>query len=289
MLLLKTGGIIMGRILAFEQIHQFEKSLREAEKSTITIQKYSRDVYKFISYAKEREITKELVIEYKQHLIDNQYAIASINSMLASVNTFLKFLGWSDLQVKGIRTQKQIYCAEQKELSKEEYQRLLAASKEKPRLRLLLQTICSTGIRVSEIRYFTVEAVKTGEIHVSCKNKNRVVIIPTKLKRMLLKYAKLNHIVNGIIFRTKNGNPLNRSNIWAEMKTLCGSAHVNPTKVFPHNLRKLFARMFYKLDKDIAKLADILGHSSINTTRIYIISTGAEHRRQIERLGLIVT
>lgn len=279
----------MERILAYEQIHLFEKSLQEAEKSPITIEKYMRDVYKFMRFTEGKKVTKELVIAYKQKLIESKYAITSINSMLASVNAFLGFLEWPELQVKGIRIQKQIYCAEEKELTKNEYQRLLETAKGKPRLRLLLQTICSTGIRVSEVKYFTVEAVKTGEIHVSCKNKNRIVLIPNKLKRILLKYAKQNQIKKGMIFRTKTGRPLDRSNIWAEMKRLYKEANVNPAKIFPHNLRKLFARMFYKMDKDIAKLADILGHSSINTTRIYIISTGAEHRRQIERMGLVVT
>lgn len=279
----------MERILAYEQIHLFEKSLQEAEKSPITIEKYMRDVYKFMRFMEGKKVTKELVIAYKQKLVESKYAVTSINSMLASINAFLKFLEWPELQVKGIRIQKQIYCAEEKELTKNEYQRLLEAAKGKPRLRLLLQTICSTGIRVSEVKYFTVEAVRTGEIHVQCKNKNRIVLIPNKLKRILLKYAKQNQIKKGMIFRTKTGKPLDRSNIWAEMKRLYKEANVNPAKIFPHNLRKLFARMFYKMDKDIAKLADILGHSSINTTRIYIISTGAEHRRQIERMGLVVT
>lgn len=277
----------MERILTLEQIQSFEKWLREEEKSTVTIEKYSRDVYKFRTFTGKNVVTKELVINYKQYLIEKQYAVASINSMLASLNTFFKYLGWEELQVKGLRVQKQIYCAEEKELTKEEYGKLLKAAKGKPRLQLLLQTICSTGIRVSEVKYFTVEAVKAGEIHVACKNKNRIVILPGKLKRILLKYAKQNHIKSGIIFCTKTGKPLNRSNIWSEMKLLCEKAKVKPAKVFPHNLRKLFARAFYKAEKDIAKLADILGHSSINTTRIYIISTGEEHRKQIERLGLV--
>lgn len=277
----------MERILAIEQMKSFEKYLQKEEKSSITIEKYMRDVQRFVTFTGGRSVEKEQVISYKKMLTDSQYAIASINSMLASVNCFLKFLGWQELCVKGIKTQRQIYCSQDKELTKEEYIRLLDAAGEKPRLKLLMQTICSTGIRVSELKYFTVEAVGKGEIHVSCKNKNRVVIIPNKLKKMLLKYAKKNDIKDGLIFRTKNGKPLNRSNIWMEMKSLCKLANVTASKVFPHNLRKLFARMFYKVDKDIAKLADVLGHASINTTRIYIISTGAEHRRKVERLGLL--
>ena len=152
----------------------------------------------------------------------------------------------------------------------------------------MIQTICGTGIRVSELRYFTVEAVSRGEITVQCKSKTRTILIPGKLKKLLLHYAKHCGIQSGIIFITKNGKPMDRSNIWAQMKRLCAAAKVNPSKVFPHNLRKLFARTFYGIEKDIAKLADILGHSSINTTRIYIMTTGTEHRRKIERLGLVV-
>lgn len=277
----------MERILVMEQIELFEKYLQEEEKSPVTIEKYMRDVRKFIVFAGWNKIEKERVIAYKKMLIDHHYATASINSMLASVNSFLKFLGWQDCCVKGIKIQRQIYCSQDKELTKEEYIRLLDAARAKPRLKLLIQTICSTGIRVSELAFFTVEAVRTGEVCVLCKNKNRIVIIPGKLKRLLLKYAKQNKITTGMVFRTKRGNAINRSNIWAEMKALCEKAKVNQSKVFPHNLRKLFARMFYRIDKDIAKLADVLGHSSINTTRIYIISTGAEHRRKVERLGLL--
>lgn len=278
----------MEKKLKIEQINLFEKYLLQEEKSAATVEKYLRDVRAFFAFAKEEEINKEFVINYKKRLIEEKYEVASVNSMLASVNSFLQFLGWDDCKVKGVRTQKQIYCPEEKELTKEEYKSLLEAANNKPRLKLLLQTICSTGIRVSELSYFTVEAVKAGEIKVSCKNKTRTVLIPKMLKKLLLKFAKQNQIMSGVIFRTRNGTALNRSNIWSEMKKLCEVAKVNPSKVFPHNLRKLFARTFYKLEKDIAKLADILGHSNINTTRIYIVSTGTEHRRKLERLGLII-
>ena len=170
----------------------------------------------------------------------------------------------------------------------QEYLRLLEAAKERPRLYLLLQTICGTGIRVSELAYFTVEAVKQGQVEISCKGKNRSVLIPRKLKKALLAFAKNTGVSSGVIFRTRNGRPMNRSNIWNEMKGLCKRANVIPSKVFPHNLRRLFARTFYNVEKDIAKLADILGHSNVNTTRIYIMETGVEHRRKIECLGLIV-
>ena len=209
-------------------------------------------------------------------------------SLLLSVNRFLDFLGRADCKVKNLRCQRRIYCSEEKELTKAEYLRLLAASQKKKRLNLILQTICSTGIRISELKYFTLEAVRRGEISVKCKSKIRTILIPSKLRKLLLSYAQQRSIYSGPIFITRNGNPVDRSNIWTQMKQICKSANVNPSKVFPHNLRKLFARTFYSLEKDIAKLADILGHGSLETTRIYIISTGNEHRRKIEKLGLVI-
>ena len=208
--------------------------------------------------------------------------------MLASVNSLLDYLELPHCKVKNIRTQRQTYCPADKELTKAEYLRLLEASRKNEQLNLVLQTICGTGIRVSELRYFTVEAIRCGEVTVDCKSKTRTILVPGKLKNILLNYAKRHGITAGSIFVTRTGRPLNRSNIWSAMKKLCEAAGVKSTKVFPHNLRKLFARTFYGIEKDIAKLADILGHSSINTTRIYIMTTGTEHRRKIERLGLVV-
>lgn len=274
--------------LYVEQIMEFSKHLCREEKSTATVEKYLRDARAFCVYADGNEITKELVVGWKKQLVENGYAVRSINSMLASLNSLLDFLGWSDCKVKAIKQQKKVYCAEEKELSKAEYMRLLEAAKKKPQLQLVMQTICGTGIRVSELRFFTVEDVKRGEVLVNCKGKSRTILIPGKLRKLLLDYAQKEKIRFGVIFVTRNGKPLNRSCIWAQMKALCEEAGVNPSKVFPHNLRKLFARTFYGIEKDIAKLADILGHSSIDTTRIYIMTTGSEHRRKIERLGLVV-
>ena len=276
------------RKLSPRHLVSFREYLIREEKSTATIEKYLRDTNGFLEYAADREITKELAVAYKAELQKKNYAIRSINSMLASINSLLDFLGWTDCKVKTLRCQRQTYCAEEKELTKSEYLRLLEASKKNEQLNLVIQTICGTGIRVSELRYFTVEAVNRGEITVQCKSKTRTILVPGKLKKLLLNYAKHCRIQSGTIFVTKNGKPMDRSNIWAQMKRLCTAAGVNPTKVFPHNLRKLFARTFYGIEKDIAKLADILGHSSINTTRIYIMTTGTEHRRKIERLGLVV-
>ncbi|MCI8611936.1 MAG: tyrosine-type recombinase/integrase [Clostridiales bacterium] len=279
-----------GRILTSEAIQDFEKHLREEEKSENTIEKYIRDVQAFMTFADNEEIRKDIVIDYKNKLISENYAIRSINSMLASLNSLFAFLGWVDCKVKSIKLQRQIYCPEEKELTKAEYTRLVNTAKQKgnERLNLILQTICGTGIRVSELQYITVESAKSGEATVSLKGKTRTVFIIKDLKQKLLRYAAEQKIESGMIFITRIGKPMSRTNIWREMKSLCEQAGVNPQKVFPHNLRHLFARTFYSIEKDIAKLADILGHSSINTTRIYIISTGNEHRRRMENMRLIL-
>lgn len=276
------------RDLSKDKIREFADYLRKEEKSSATQEKYLRDVNAFYRYAGGTGITKETVIAWKKQLVQDDYAIRSINSMLASINSLFAFLGWHDCRVKHIRTQRQIYCTEDKELTKAEYLRLLSASRKNEQLNLVLQTICGTGIRVSELQFFTVETVRRGEITVNCKSKTRNILVPGKLKSMLLNYAKRRKIMSGAIFVGRNGTPLDRSSIWRQMKQLCKAAGVKESKVFPHNLRKLFARTFYGIEKDIAKLADILGHSSINTTRIYIMTTGQEHRRKIERLGLVI-
>ena len=275
------------RILSQHMLIKFKEHMTEEEKSLVTIEKYLRDINRFRDFACGRKVEKNLVAEYKKLLNRQGYTTRSVNSMLASLNCFLKFAGWNDCTVKNIRLQKQAYCPEEKELTKAEYMRLLEAADKKEQLQLVMQTICSTGIRISELKYFTVEAVAAGQIVVYCKNKVRTIFVPQKLKKLLLAYAKKQRITDGCIFVTKGGKPLDRSNIWAQMKKLCTKAKVNPAKVFPHNLRKLFAKIFYSIEKDIAKLADILGHSSIETTRIYIMTSGAEHRRKIEKMGLL--
>ena len=276
------------RKLTPQHLVSFRDYLIREEKSTATIEKYLRDVKGFLEYAAGRDVSKELTVCYKSYLQERGYAVRSINSMLASVNSLMDCLAWADCKVKTLRCQRQTYCSEDKELTRGEYMRLLEASKQQTQLNLVIQTICGTGIRVSELRYFTVEAVSRGEITVQCKSKTRTILVPGKLKKLLLNYARGCQIQSGAIFVTRKGKPLDRSNIWAQMKRLCLTAGVSPTKVFPHNLRKLFARTFYGIEKDIAKLADILGHSSINTTRIYIMTTGTEHRRKIEKLGLVI-
>ena len=279
-----------GRILTETQIAAFAVYLKSEEKSENTIEKYMRDVRAFCAYVGEAEMTKETVIAYKNKLLSENYAARSVNSVLASINSLLSFLGWADLKVKSIKLQRQIYCPEEKELTKAEYIRLVDTAKQKgnERLNLLIQTICGTGIRVSELQYITVEAVKCNEAVVSLKGKTRSVFIVRELQKKLLRYAAEQKISSGAIFITRSGKPMSRTNIWREMKSLCVEAGVNPQKVFPHNLRHLFARTFYGIEKDIAKLADILGHSSINTTRIYIITTGNEHRQRLENMRLII-
>lgn len=277
------------RILTVDIIDDFRKNLELQEKSTATVEKYIRDVKALLIYVQGKAVTKGTVIAYKNHLQQN-YAVRSVNSMLASINSLFAFLNWFDLRVKSLKLQQQVFCSEERELTRGEYKRLCQAAKQKKneRLNLIIQTICATGIRVSELQYITVEAAKCGESTVNCKAKTRSVFIVKELKQKLLHYAAAQGIKNGMIFLTKNGKPVNRTNIWREMKALCIDANVNPQKVFPHNLRHLFARTFYGIDRDIAKLADILGHSSINTTRIYIISTGTEHRRRMENMHLII-
>lgn len=275
------------RFLTKKKIEDFRSYLVQEEKSAITIAKYLHDVNDFFIYAKNENISKDVVLNYKQSMIE-KYAVRSVNSKLASLNSLFLYLGWNDCKVKNLKIQQEIYSSEERELTKAEYLRLLEATKNNLRLRLIIETICGTGIRVSELQFFTVEGVKKGTVTVRCKNKTRNILVPSKLRKLLLGYARAKKINKGILFRTKSGKPLDRSNIWFEMKKLCKLANVDSKKVFPHNLRKLFARTFYGLEKDIAKLADILGHSSIDTTRIYIISTGIEHRRRIDSLGLVI-
>lgn len=278
------------RFLNQDMLDLFEHNLILEEKSEATVEKYMRDIRAFKKYLCNSGVSKEIVIAYKKSLIDAGYANRSINSMLASINSLFGFLGWYDCRVKAIKIQRDVFCAEEKDLSREEYIRLVKAARShgNDRLCMIMQTICATGIRVSELNYITVETVKKGMTKVRCKGKIRTIMIVKKLQKRLLKYARDRKIKSGCIFITSSGKPINRTNIWKDMKDLCKSADVNPTKVYPHNLRHLFARIFYSIEKDIAKLADILGHSNINTTRIYIISTGEEHRRFLEKMDLIL-
>ena len=272
-----------------ERVKQYIKYLEQEEKSEVTRRQYKRDILHFLSFAKGQELTRELALRYKEEL-QSKHRAGSVNVKLAALNGFFSYLGREDLRVKRLRIQKRPFLPREKELSKAEYLRLLEAARQKKneKLRLLLETICGTGIRVSELKYITVEAVEQGEAAIRLKGKIRIILITGKLKKVLKQYLRKWGISSGPVFVTKNGNPLDRSNIWKMMKALCKDAGVARQKVFPHNLRHLFARCFYKIDKDIARLADILGHSSINTTRIYVMSSDHEPRKRMDALGLVI-
>ncbi len=270
-------------------IFQFKEYLLSEEKSEATIEKYLRDINAFNRWLDDGKIDKNKVLSYKNFLIDN-YAPVSVNSILSSLNAFFVYNKWYELKVKTLKIQKQIFADEDKNLSKDEYKRLLKAARHKKnnRLFLIMQTICSTGIRVSELKYITVDAIKKESTFIRCKGKTRQIILPAQLCKVLSNYAKKHHITSGSVFVTRTGKPIDRSNIWSDMKALCVEANVSKGKVFPHNLRHLFAKTYYSLKKDIVRLADILGHSSVNTTRIYTMDTSTIHRKQIQELGLLL-
>ena len=280
----------MKRVITKELKEQFIQTLYQEEKKKNTIEKYLRDIQKLEMHLENGRVTKEAVICFKEKMQEH-YKTSSVNSFLAAINHFFEVVGWQDLKIKSLKVQKQIFIPEEKYLTKREYERLIqtAMNEGKERVALIIQTIGSTGIRISELSYITVESLRKGRTEISNKGKIRQVFYSKALQRILLSYAKKRKITKGILFRTKSGKAVNRSNIWREMKNLCKKARVSEEKVFPHNLRHLFARCFYEIKKDIAKLADVLGHSSIDTTRIYIKTTGAEHRRQLERMKMVVT
>ncbi len=276
-------------ILTEERIAAYGRDLATEERSHGTIENYLRHVRIFAAWLNGTPATKEQAAGWKEYLISQGYAPTTINSMLAALNGLFRFLGWDECRVKFLKVQRRLFRDAGRELTRPEYEHLLETAKERgqDRLVLLMEAICATGIRVSEVRYLTVEAAQRGRAEISLKGKIRTILLPRKLCRKLLKYAKKNKTVSGEIFLTRNGTSLSRRQIWAELKHLCKYAGVEPSKVFPHNLRHLFATIFYKACKDIVRLADVLGHSSIETTRIYLVTSGTEHIRQLERLGLV--
>lgn len=276
------------RKITEETLAAFARQLGEEERSPATLEKYLREVRQFAAFLGGREVTRELAAAWREELSARQ-SPATVNGKLTALDRLLAFLGWEDCRVKHLRVQRQLFRDSARELSREEYARLVETARRlgRGRLSLLMETICATGIRVSEVRYITVEAARSGQADIALKGKVRTILLPGKLCRKLLKYARQQKTASGEIFLTKSGKPLSRRQIWAEMKRLCLRAGVAPTKVFPHNLRHLFARTFYQATRDVAKLADVLGHSSIETTRIYLISTGAQHRRDLDRLRLV--
>ena len=280
----------MKHIVTPQRLAAFRAHLVEEERSAATVEKYLRDVRAFSAFLEGRPATGELSAAWKAHLAAEGYAAASINAKIAAVNHFFACAGWGDLHIRPLRCQRQFFRDERRELTRAEYDRLVEAARSagQERLALLMEAVCATGIRVSEVRYLTIQAARRGRAEIAMKGKVRAILLPGKLCRKLLKYARKQNIASGEIFLTRGGASLSRKQIWAEMKALCGRAGVSPAKVFPHNLRHLFARAFYKVSRDVAKLADVLGHSSIETTRIYLASTGAEHIRTLERLHLIL-
>ena len=276
------------KVITNRNINEFKTYLQNEERALATVEKYIRDVTAFCEWLGGEELGKNAVLAYKDYLIET-YAPASVNSVLSSLNSFFRFTGWHDCHVKTLKIQRQIFAKSEKELTKAEYERLLTAAQKKGNRRLyyLMQTLGNTGIRISELRFIDADAIKSGKAVIRCKGKMRVVILTAPLCKMLKGYMKEQGITEGSVFQTKTGKPINRSNVWRMLKDLCESAGVSKDKVFPHNFRHLFARTFYSLQKDVVRLADILGHSNINTTRIYTMESGDEHRKQLQKLGLL--
>ena len=272
-----------------DQLTQFRALLKNEEKSAATLNKYLRDIQRFALWLGDTPLERDAMLDYKADLM-RHYAAGSVNSILAALNRFLRMIAREDCRVHRLRIQYQAYSPEEREITAQEYADLVRTAREtgRARLALVLQTICATGIRVSELSAITVEAARKGVAVVRCKGKLRRVLLPSRLQSKLLRYARRRRIAYGPVFVTRTGQPLDRSNIWREMKSLCRDAGVESGKVFPHNLRHLFARSFYRLERDLAKLADLLGHSSINTTRIYVRTTSAEHRKYLEQMQLVL-
>ena len=272
-----------------ETLRLFRERLAREEKSRGTIEKYVREAGEFAAWLGERELTREAVASWRDALAASGLGAGTVNGKIASVAALLRHMGREDCRAKTLKLQRRAFRDPKRELTRQEYARLVAAAEKLGRTRaaLLLEAIGSTGVRVSEVKFLTVEAAERGEATVKNKGKTRVVLLPGKLRRKLLAYAKKQGVVKGSIFTGKGGEPLSRHRIWAELKGLCGEAGVAPEKVFPHNLRHLFAVEFYRVSRDVVKLADVLGHASVNTTRIYLLTSGTEHRKLLERLRLV--
>ena len=277
------------RTLNAIQIQNFAGHLQSEERAEATIEKYLREVREFSAWLDGGTVTKDSVLTWREFLLAKGRSPATVNAKLSALNSLFHFLGWNGCRVRFLKIQRAVFRDRSRELTRAEFQRLLETARNlgRDRLALLMETICATGIRVSEVRCVTVEAARRGRAEVRLKGKTRLILLPGKLCRKLLRYAGKQKITAGQIFLTGSGSPLSRKQIWREMKLLCGKAHVEESKVFPHNLRHLFATLFYRACKDIVKLADVLGHSSVETTRIYLISTGREHARWMDRLGVV--
>ena len=280
----------MKRFMIDERITDYLKAIENEERAAATIEKYRRALLNFAAFLCGAAVTPEMMHRWKDALRERNYATSTINTYLAALNGFFRFCGWTDCRARFLKIQRRLFRDSRQELTRGEYEKLVAAAEATGHrgLALLMETICSTGIRVSEVRYITIEAAKIGKAEIALKGKIRTILLPGKLCKKLLKYAKRQKITSGEIFLTRGRKPMSRYQIWAEMKRVCKTAGVDSSKVFPHNLRHLFATVYYRVYKDIVKLADILGHSSVETTRIYLLTTGQEHRQQLERLRLVL-
>lgn len=278
------------RLITPQKINEYIQIMLEEDKSRGTIEKYTRDLNAFFRWNNNRIICKEITISWKEYLLSRGYAPITVNSMLASLNGFFRFMEWNDLKIKFLKIQRKIFREQSKELTQPEYDKLIntAIGLHKDRLAMIMETICSCGIRVSEVKYITVEAIKSGKANISLKSKIRTILLPKKLCTKLIKYAKNKKIASGEIFITESGKGISRKQIWSEMKKLCDLCKIEKSKVFPHNLRHLFATTFHRIHRDIVKLADILGHSNIDTTRIYLATSGSEYQKQLDRLNLVL-
>lgn len=270
-------------------VESFKDALYDNEKSRATIEKYVRSVERLSEFLDGRDISKELLITYRDELLKKCKA-QTVNGALSAINAYLDYCGMSGMKIRLLKVQRQPFLEESRELSKEEYKRLLNAARrgKDRRLYMLLLTLGSTGIRISELMFITVEAVKGGRAQIRLKGKNRTVILQKELCRRLRAYAGKRGIKTGCIFRTRSGKPMDRSNICHSMKKLSLEAKVEPRKVFPHNLRHLFARAFYEVEKNLSHLADVLGHSRIETTRIYVAVSASAHEKILNKMQLII-
>lgn len=277
------------RQLTGQDITAYANYLRSEERAGATVEKYQRDVNAFAVWLAGRPVDRELAAQWREYLLAEGLSPSTVNAKLSAVNSLFRFLGWDECRVKFLRIQRQMFREKARELTRKEYERLLEAarSQRRGRLELLMETICSTGIRVSEVHFITVEAAQAGQAVIHLKGKIRTILLSRKLCVKLLKYAKKIKTASGEIFLTKSGKSLSRKQIWQEMKSLCGRAGVTPSKVFPHNLRHLFATIFYQVSRDLVRLADTLGHSSVETTRIYLLTSASEHMKCMERLRLV--
>ena len=273
-----------------QAVRRFASGLRAGERSEETVARYTRALRQYAAWLDGAPANRENALAWRESLSASGRSAAGINVDVAAINSFFSLEGADSERIRPLRVQRRLFRPAERELTRGEYARLVAAAREvgRERTELLLEAMCSTGVRVGEVRCLTVEAARAGRAEIRLKGKVRVVLLPRSLCRKLLDWAKKTGRRAGALFVTRSGRPMCRGQIWAEMKSLCAGAGVEPSKVFPHNLRHLFARAFYRVSRDIARLADVLGHSSIETTRIYLLTTSAEHEKTLERMGLII-